>query len=108
METFVPITPTIFIRIDGAANHMSELHRKLNTSELKFREEWPYIPHLTIAKMGSEAAAKAAFEVAQQRWEEYAGSRRILLEKLTFVREDSANCWIDLAPVQLGRRLVSR
>ena len=53
-------------------------------------------------------AAKAAFEIAQQRWEEYAGSRRILLEKLTFVREDSANCWIDLAPVQLGRRLVSR
>jgi 2'-5' RNA ligase len=107
VETFVPITPTIFIRIDAAASHMSELHRKLNIAELQFQEEWPYIPHLTIAKMGSEGPAKAAFEIARQRWEEYAGSRRILLEKLTFVREDSPNCWVDLAPVQLGRRLVS-
>jgi len=108
VENFIPITPTVFIRIDGAASRMSELHRKLNTAELQFKEEWPYIPHLTIVKMGSEALAKAAFEIARQRWEEYAGSRRILLEKLTFVREDSQYCWVDLAPVQLGRRLVSR
>jgi len=108
VETFVPVTPTIFIRIDSAASHMSELHHKLNTAELQFQEEWPYIPHLTIAKMGAEAPALAAYEVARRRWEEYAGSRRIFLENLTFVREDSPNCWIDLAPIQLGRRLVSR
>jgi hypothetical protein len=34
------------------------------------------------------------------------------LEKLTFVREDlrngAPNCWIDLAPVTLGRTLVSK
>lgn len=108
VESFVPVTPTIFIRIDAAASHMSELHRKLNTAEFQFEEEWPYIPHLTIAKMGSQQPAQAAFEIARQRWEKYAGSRRILLEKLTFVREDSPNCWIDLAAVQLGRRLVSR
>jgi hypothetical protein len=46
--------------------------------------------------------------MARQRWEQYAGSRRVLLEKLTFVREDSQNCWSDLARVQLGRSLVSR
>ena len=107
VESFVPVTPTIFIRIDAAASHMSALHRKLNTAELQFQEEWPYIPHLTIAKMGSEAPARAAYEIARQRWEEYGGSRRILLEKLTFVREESQNCWVDLAPVHLGRRLVS-
>lgn len=108
VETFIPVTPTLFIRIDAAANRMSDLHRKLNTEELQYQEEWPYIPHLTIAKMGALGLAQAAFEVAKQRWEEYAGSRRILLEKLIFVREDSANCWIDLAPIQLGRRLVSK
>jgi 2'-5' RNA ligase len=108
VETFVPVTPTIFIRIDAAASHMSELHEKLNIEELQYQEEWPYIPHLTIAKMGGLGLAQAAFEVAKRRWEDYGGSRRILLEKLTFVREDSPNCWIDLAPIQLGRRLVSR
>jgi 2'-5' RNA ligase len=106
--TFLPATPTVLIRIDGSAQRMRDLHQKLNTEELRYSEEWPYIPHLTIAKMGAEQDVHAAFETARQRWQEYSGSRRILLEKLIFVREQSTNCWIDLAPVPLGRRLVSR
>ena len=35
--------------------------------------------------------------MARERWNHYSGSRRILLEKLTFVREDEENCWVDLA-----------
>ena len=108
VETFVPVTPTIFIRVEGGASSMCELHRKLDTEVLQFSEEWPYIPHLTIAKMSGEQAAQDAYEVARQLWESYAGSRRILLERLTFVREESPNCWVDLAPVLLGQRLVSR
>ena len=108
VETFVPITPTIFIRIEAGASGMCTLHHKLNTEVLQFREEWPYIPHLTIAKMNGERAAQEAYEIARQRWEVNNGSRRILLEKLTFVREERPNCWVDLAPVLLGKRLVSR
>ena len=108
VETFVPVTPTIFIRVEGGASCMCELHRKLDTEVLQFSEEWPYIPHLTIAKMSAEQAAQDAYEMARQLWEGYSGSRRILLERLTFVREESSNCWVDLAPVLLGRRLVSR
>jgi len=107
METFIPVTPTVYIRVDGAVR-MCELHRKLNTEALEFKEEWPYIPHLTIVKMSSEKPAQQAFEIARERWTQYGGSRRILLERLTFVREDAQNCWVDLAPVPLGRTLVSR
>ncbi len=108
VETFIPVTPTVYIRVDGAAAQMSELHSKLNAEALAFQEEWPYIPHLTIVKMSSETAAQTAFQIARERWAHYSGSRRILLERLTFVREDAQNCWVDLAPVPLGRRLVSR
>jgi 2'-5' RNA ligase len=108
VETFLPVTPTIYIRIDGASSRMCELHRRLNAGSLAFEEEWAYIPHLTIAKMSGEQPARSAFQIARQRWAEYSGSRRILLEKLTFVREDSQNCWVDLAPVLLGRTLVSK
>jgi len=108
VETFIPITPTVYIRVDGAASRMDELHRRLNTDELAFQEEWPYIPHLTIVKMSAEQPARNALELARERWTRYAGSRRILLEKLTFVREDAQNCWVDLAPIRLGRSLVSR
>jgi 2'-5' RNA ligase len=108
VETFVPVTPTVYIRVDGAASSMCALHRKLNTEALEFEEEWPYIPHLTIAKMSAEQPAQRAFETARERWAQYAGNRRILLERLTFVREDAQNHWVDLAPVHFGRTLVSR
>jgi hypothetical protein len=108
VETFIPVTPTVYIRVQVGATRMIELHSKLNTEALEFQEEWPYIPHLTIVKMSTEQAARTAFEIARQRWAQYTGSRRILLEKLTFVREEVEHCWVDLAPVPLGRRLVSR
>jgi 2'-5' RNA ligase len=112
VETFIPVTPTIYIRVDGAASRMCELHSRLNTEALAFHEEWPYIPHLTIAKMNAEPLAQRAFETARERWTQYSGSRRILLERLTFVREDpregAPHCWIDLAPVTLGSTLVSK
>jgi 2'-5' RNA ligase len=108
VETFVPVTPTIYIRVDGQASRMQELHQRLNIDSLACREEWPYIPHLTIAKMSSEQPARDAIKVARERWTAYRGSRCILLESLTFVREDAQNHWVDLAPVRLGSRLVSR
>ncbi len=108
VETFTPATPTIYIRVDGAASRMCELHRQLNSEALAYQEEWPYIPHLTIAKMSSEQLALDALRLASERWERYMGSRRILLDRLTFVREDAQNCWVDLAPVRLGSSLVSR
>jgi 2'-5' RNA ligase len=107
VETFVPITPTVYIRVDPLGR-LSELHKRLNAGILAFTEEWPYIPHVTVVKMSAEQSAKNAFEIARDRWNRYTGSRRILLEKLTFVREDAQNCWVDLAPVPLGRNLVSR
>jgi 2'-5' RNA ligase len=106
VETFVPITPTVFICVDSVSR-MCALHKRLNEGVFAFKEEWPYIPHLTIAKMNSEQLAKSAFEIASQRWNQFQGSRRVLVEKLTFVREDAQNCWVDLAPVPLGRTLVS-
>lgn len=108
VETFIPVTPTVYIRVDGSASCMCELHSQLNTEALEFKEEWPYIPHMTIVKMVSEQLAQDAFEIARERWAQYAGSRRILLERLIFVREEATNCWVDLAPVPLGRTLVSR
>lgn len=112
VETFIPVTSTVFIRVDGAAARMTTLHGKLNTEALAFKEEWQYTPHLTIVKMGAEQPAQAAFQLARKRWSSFGGSRRILLERLTFVREDARedapSCWVDLAPVQLGRTLVSK
>ena len=58
VETFVPRTPTVFIRVAEASYRMRELHDQLNTKALAAQEEWPYMPHLTIVKMSDEAQAQ--------------------------------------------------
>jgi 2'-5' RNA ligase len=107
MESFVPTTPTVYIRVTHAAARVRELHDKLNTEALAHAEEWPYTPHLTVVKMPTEQAAQQALQMARERWRQYSGNRTILIERLTFVREDAPNCWMDLAPVALGGTLVS-
>jgi 2'-5' RNA ligase len=107
VATFVPVTPTVFIRVAHGAYRLRELHNRLDTGVLGCREQWPYMPHLTVVKMADETQALSAFEVASQRWGQYLGSRRISIEELTFVREGENSTWVDLAPVHLGRSMVS-
>jgi 2'-5' RNA ligase len=107
VETFIPVTPTVYIKVTHAAERMCELHDRLNTENLAFAEEWPYLPHLTIVLMATENLAQDALAIARKRWTQFVGSRRVLVDHLTFVREDLQNRWVDLAPVPLGRSLVS-
>lgn len=108
VETFIPVTPTVFIRVGHAAHRMRQIHNTLDSGPLVFNEEWPYLPHLTIVKMGAEEEAQEAYRIAGHRWAEYEGSRAIHLEGLTFVREEAANRWVDLAEIPLGRPLIKR
>src|SRR5437762_13756708 len=106
VETFIPITPTVFLRVAHAAYRMRELHDRLNVNVLSCREEWPYMPHLTIVKMGAEDQAQHAYRVARTRWAEFDESRCIEVRDLTFVREVAQNHWVDLADIPLGQRLA--
>lgn|SRR5512146_2396766 len=108
VETFLPITPTVFVRVAHGAYRLRELHDHLNTGALWFEEPWPYMPHLTISKFDETETALASVRLARERWQQYRGSRNILVDQLTFVRETGPNAWADLAPVPLGRRLALR
>jgi 2'-5' RNA ligase len=107
VETFIPVTPTVFIRV-AHAHRMCELHSQLNaTKAAGTNEEWLYLPHMTIVKMSTEAQAQEAYLTARRRWAEFEGNRSILVKELTFVREEAQNRWADVAEVPLGRTLVS-
>jgi 2'-5' RNA ligase len=108
VESFVPVTPTVFLRVAHGAYRMRELHDRLNTDALHCQEQWPYMPHLTIVKLATDAQAQAVLPALQQRWSDYQGPRRILVDHLTFVREAADGRWLDLAPIPLGGRLAGR
>jgi 2'-5' RNA ligase len=79
---------------------MRELHDKLNRQALHFAEPWPYMPHLTIAKMDTEDEAMKVLEIARQRWSAYTGPRTLRIESLNFVK-GSGERWVDLATTPL-------
>lgn len=106
VETFMPSTPTVFIRVARAAYRMRELHDLLNRWPLQFEESLPYMPHLTIAKLATDDRAREVFDIAQSRWHSYKGTRSIRVETLTFVRGRDFT-WSDVAPVPLGGRLLA-
>jgi 2'-5' RNA ligase len=101
VESFVPITPTVFLRVARGAYRMRELHDLLNRGALDYEEPWPYMPHLTIAKTGTVEEALKVEAIARQRWQADAGPRTVRIADLTFVKGNGER-WIDLEAVQLS------
>jgi hypothetical protein len=91
-----------------AAYRLRDLHDRLNVGPLHYEEPWPYMPHLTIAKLDQTEVARQSAAAWRRSWSQFGGSRRILVDELTFVREgEKAMTWVDLAPIPLGDRLAS-
>ncbi len=101
VETFIPVTPTVFLRVARAAYRMREMHDRLNRGGLEFKEPWPYMPHLTIVKMDTVEGATKVAEMARQRWREYKDTRSVRITSLTLVK-GTGERWVDLASASLG------
>jgi 2'-5' RNA ligase len=101
VESFVPITPTVFIRVVGGAYRMRELHDLLNRGALNYQEPWPYMPHLTIVKGDTVDEAEKVEGIARQRWRTYSDARGVRIDSLTFVKGNGER-WVDLAQVPLS------
>ncbi len=56
------------------------------------------MPHVTVAKLDSNERAAEVLRTSKMRWENYHGSHRIPVERLTFVR-GSEHTWTDLAEI---------
>ena len=101
VESFIPATPTVFLRVAYGAYRMRELHAKFNVGGLEFCEPWPYMPHLTIVKADTQAEAECVLKVARRRWENFKEGRKIRVDSITFVK-GNGDRWIDVAPLPLG------
>ncbi len=101
VESFLPITPTVFIRVSYAGYRMRELHDLLNKEGLAYTEPLPYMPHVTVAKLDNNEQAREVLETSKIRWKNYAGSHRISVSHMTFVR-GNAHTWTDLAGIDLA------
>jgi 2'-5' RNA ligase len=104
VETFIPTTPTVFLRVSSHAHRFRELHEDLNIGPFHCAEQWPYMPHLTIVKMPDIREAEQAAALSRERWERYQGHRGAQVTDFTFVRESANQHWTDLATYPLKPR----
>lgn len=104
VETFIPTTPTVFLRVENFAHRFRELHEDLNNGPFRCDEQWPYMPHLTIVKMPQIPLAEEAAELSRERWARYQGRKTAEVTSLSFVRESANQHWLDLATIQLKPR----
>jgi 2'-5' RNA ligase len=105
VETFAPVTPTVFLRVARGAYHMRELRERLNRDAFFFKEPWPYMPHLTIAKMDSLKDAEKILEAARRRWQAYTGPRTVSIDSLALVK-GSGERWVDVSTLPLPDGVV--
>ncbi len=101
VETFIPTTPTVFIRVAHGAYRMRELHDEVNRGAMEYVEPWPYMPHLTIAKMDTVEEALKVLGIARQRWDMFKLPRKIRIDSLAFVK-GNGDRWVDLAELPFG------
>jgi 2'-5' RNA ligase len=101
VASFLPTTPTVFIRVSQAGYRMRELHDLMNCIPLAYQESLPYMPHVTVAKLDDNERAEQVLQTSKERWEHFRGSHCVAVERLTFVR-GSAHTWTDLAEVSLS------
>ena len=101
VESFVPITPTVFLRVARGAYRMRELHDLLNQGALAYEEPWPYMPHLTIVKTDTVEEAQKLEVIARQRWQANGDTRAVQIGSLTFVKGNGER-WLDLETVRLS------
>ncbi len=102
VEAFVPVTSTVYLRVQQGASQIGNLHQQLNQYGFRAEEPWNYVPHITLAKLADDASALKAAEEAQAQWARYSDARDFLVKELTLVREFAPDKWDDLAKVPLA------
>lgn len=102
IETFLPLHPTVYLRVLHGARHLRAIYSDLNSGALSAADPWAYVPHLTLATLPDRARTETAFAIAAEHWRQYTGEREFILNEATFVREDAPDRWLDIESLAFG------
>lgn len=100
--TFWPVNGVVYLSFSAGAERLVELHEALNCDLLACAENYPYVPHVTVAQELDETGTRAALQAISSAWSEYPGGPSFRMESLVLVRQVADNRWIDLATIPLG------
>jgi 2'-5' RNA ligase len=97
-----PVTDVIYLKIARGEHELHALHENLNSGQLEYDGPYPYHPHVTIAQNIEPGQVGEFAEIARRRWAEYSGSRRFVVDNLSFVQNVAPNMWLDVAKLPMA------
>lgn len=98
----------IYAALDQGRAKLVAMHAALDVKGLRFKENFVYHPHVTLAQELDPAAVPEFLELAKRRWQESAHARSFPVDTLTFVQNTAGNSWIDLVEFNLAVVRVRR
>jgi 2'-5' RNA ligase len=97
--TFRPVSPTIYLDLRRGQQQIWQLSGQLGSGPFAGKPDWPFAPHLTLAKLDDFKDVPRVLQHARDRWRDYQGTRGFSVTELTLVREADPGNWLDLASI---------
>jgi len=97
--SFRPLSPTIYLDLRRGQQQFWDLNRVLGAAPFAGKPDWPFVPHITLAKVDDFKDVARVFQHARDRWRDYQGTRGFPVIELTLVRESKPGVWLDLASI---------
>ena len=101
IEVF-PATNVIYLSLASGERQLHALHENLNAGQLEYDGPFPFHPHITIAQEIQAEQIRDLVRLAREGWASYKGSRRFIVERLSFVQNVALHTWVDVAQVLLA------
>jgi 2'-5' RNA ligase len=95
-------THVIYLGLARGGSELRRLYGALNCGCLKYNENYPYHPHLTIAQNIPPEDTERLAPIARERWAQYRGPRTFVVSELSFVQHVAPLIWADVAALPLG------
>jgi 2'-5' RNA ligase len=100
--SFRPLSPTIYLDLRRGQQQLWEIYGQLAEPPFAGKPDWPFVPHITLAKLDDFKDVARVFQHARDRWRDYQGTRDFSVIELTLVRESGPDNWTDLASIHAG------
>jgi len=97
--TFRPLSPTVYLDLRRGQQELWRLNSQLGVAPLAGKPDWPFVPHLTLAKLDDFKDVPRVLQHARDRWRDYQGARGFSITQLTLVRESAKGIWVDLGSI---------
>jgi 2'-5' RNA ligase len=92
----------VYLGLARGASELRRLYSTLNCGCLKYNENFPYHPHITIGQNIPPGDAPRLALIAKERWRQYQGPRAFNVSVLSFVQHVAPWIWADVAALPLG------